>query len=501
MQLRAAAVFFAVGSLPMSLTGQQPVVGPEDGSVLAAHDQDFLTIYNQDFAVVRSTVPLVLKPGTTEVTTTKVTRQLEPDSVVLRDPKGVAIQVVEQNYDAAVIDQNLLLEKFEGQTIEFQNVLDQGQQMGQRIVTTAGKIVRAPDNNGRQPIVEVDGKLQFQLPGTPIFPAKADSLLLKPTLRWQIASPRAENLNAELDFITRGLSWQSTYNIVLPEQVGASAMSLADVVGWVTIHNESGTEFPKANIKLMAGDVAKIEANFAMVDKFRGRLAAEPASPPPVTQKAFDDFHLYDLHRTVDLRDGETKQVEFMRAARVPITRKYEYDGAQGVIGLGEGLYLERTFGISTSPRKVAIAQEFKNSEANHLGMPLPAGRLRFYRQDTGGQVEFTGESTIDHTPKDGLVRVVTGNAFDITGDRKQTDFHADTKGRTLDESFEIKVTNAKEQPVTVSVIEHLSRWSSWKITKKSGEFAKTDSRTIEFPVELGAGEEKTVSYTVHYSW
>jgi hypothetical protein len=145
--------------------------------------------------------------------------------------------------------------------------------------------------------------------------------------------------------------------------------------------------------------------------------------------------------------------------------------------------------------------QEFKNSEGNHLGIPLPAGRIRFYRQDTGGQVEFTGESTIDHTPKDNTVRVVTGNAFDITGDRKQTDFHSDTTSRTVDESFEIKVKNAKDKPVKITVVEHLYRWSNWNITAKSSDYAKTDSRTIEFPMQLATNEEKTLTYTVHYSW
>jgi len=219
-----------------------------------------------------------------------------------------------------------------------------------------------------------------------------------------------------------------------------------------------------------------------------------------VTQKAFDDFHLYDLHRTVNLRDGETKQLEFLRAAQVPITRKYEYNGIGTGFGGYDGLNLEREFGTQAL-KKITIVQEFKNSEANHLGIPIPAGRIRFYRADTGGQVEFTGESTIDHTPKDGMIRVITGYAFDITGDRKQTDFHVDSQARTIDESFEIKVKNAKEQAVTVSVIERLYRWSNWTVTAKSGDFRKTDSRTIEFPVQLAANEEKTLTYTVHYSW
>jgi hypothetical protein len=268
----------------------------------------------------------------------------------------------------------------------------------------------------------------------------------------------------------------------------------------VTIANNSGTEFPVANIKLMAGDVAKIRAMAPPIGSRATGAMAVMDLVAPVTQKAFDDFHLYDLHRTVDLRDGETKQVEFLHAAKVPITRKYEYDGSEHAYGYGNGLDVERASGTESS-HKVTIVQEFKNSEANHLGMPLPAGKLRFYRQDTDGEVEFTGESAIDHTPKDGTIRVVTGNAFDVTGSRKQTDFRVNSEARTIDETFQIKVKNVKDTHVTVDVLEHLFRWSNWQITAKSTGFVKMDSRTIEFPVDLTPDEEKTVTYTVHYSW
>jgi hypothetical protein len=302
-----------------------------------ASDASAITIY-KDFAVVRSTVDLDLKAGVTDVTTTKVTRQLEPDSVVLRRADGKTVNVLEQNYDAAVIDQNAMLRRYEGQTIDFQNFLYRGAPEGQQQVLTPGKIVRAPGENplvdgayrSAPPIIEVDGKLQFQLPGLPIFPARTDSLLLKPTLRWSIASETAAHFPAELDYITRGLSWQATYNIVSPEHSGDTGSDMADLVGWVTIENKSGTEFPEANVKLMAGDVAKIEPERRGMGGVAGAFATSRnvSVNPEVTQKAFDDFHLYDLHRTVNLRDGETKQVEFLHAANVPIARKYVYDGA-----------------------------------------------------------------------------------------------------------------------------------------------------------------------------
>ncbi len=469
-------------------------------------DASAVTIY-KDFAVVRSTVDLDLKAGLTEVTTSKVTRQLEPDSVVLRRSDGKAVNVLEQNYDAAVVDQNTLLQQYEGQTIDFQNLVYRSDQVGQQLVLTPGKVVRAPGNNtlvngayySAPPIIEVDGKLQFQLPGLPIFPAKADSLLLKPSLRWSIGSTSAEHFPAELDYITRGFSWQATYNIVSPESMAETGAESADLVGWVTIENHSGTEFPAANIKLMAGDVAKIEPERGLGHGVGAFMTSKNVSVnAEVTQKAFDDFHLYDLHRTVNLRGGETKQVEFLHATNVPVTRKYEYDGAGR--GVWDSLNLDQNFGREGS-KKVAIVQEFKNSEDNHLGIPLPAGRIRFYRQDTGGQVEFTGESTIDHTPKDNTVRVMTGNAFDITGDRKQTDFHSDMTSRTIDESFEIKVKNAKDKPVKVTIVEHLYRWSNWTITAKSSDYTKTDSRTVEFPLEIKADDERSLTYTAHYSW
>lgn len=473
---------------------------PASGQAPAPSDTAAITIY-KDFAVVRSTVDLDLKAGVTDVTTTRVTRQLEPDSVVLRSPNGKAVNVVEQNYDAAVVDQNSLLRQYEGRTIDFQNLLYRSDQEGQRLVITPGKIVRAPDNKGGQPIIEVDGKLQFQLPGMPIFPASADSLLLKPTLRWSIGSERAAHFPAELDYISGGFSWHATYNIVSPERAAETGLVMVDLVGWVTIENTSGTEFPAANIKLMAGDVAKIEpegVKFALRSTYGG--VAMGNGQGRVTQKAFDDFHLYDLHRTVGLRDGETKQIEFLHVAGVPVTRKYVYDGSGMTGNEWEGLNLNRDF-VGQESKKVVIVQEFKNAEANHLGIPIPAGRIRFYKQDTGGQVEFTGESMIDHTPKDATIRVVTGNAFDITGERKQTDFRVDADGRTMDESFEIKLKNAKETPVKVGVTEHLYRWSNWTISTATDGYTKTDSRTIEFAIDVPASGERTVGYTAHYSW
>jgi hypothetical protein len=470
-----------------------------------------LTIYNQDFAVARTQVNLDLQPGPNEVTTTQVTSQLEPDSVVLRDSTGKQpFHILEQNYDAGVVNQQWLLEKYEGKTLDFQlssSVMSEGHVVPGPVIT--GKIIRAgSQQNGypqTQPLIEVNGKMQFSMPGTPLFPASADGLLLKPTLRWKVQADKSQKIAAELAYITGGLSWEATYNVVAPQSANVTGEERADILGWVTIHNQSGTEFPEARIKLMAGDVAKI----IPADKFRGGVGRAYAMnqtiavEPQVTQKAFDDFHLYDLNRTVALRDGEIKQVQFIEATGVSLKRSYVYDSAAENLQpyYGGQVNQQRDFGISQGNGKVHIVEEFKNSEANHLGIPLPAGRVRLYRRDTDGQMEFVGESTIQHTPTEDTVKLTTGSAFDVKGTRRQTDFHIDQHARTVDETFEIKLTNQKQQPVTVAAIEHLYRGDNWEIATRSSEYTKLDSHTIQFPLNVPAKGETTLTYTVHYTW
>jgi hypothetical protein len=458
-----------------------------------------LTIYNQDFAVARTTVDLNLAAGPNQITTTNVTRQVEPDSVVLRDPTGkTQFSIGEQNYENGVVNQENLLQKYEGQTIQFAR----GWGSDGKDNMVSAKIIRGT----QQPIVEINGVLEFQLPGTPLFPASADTLLLKPTLRWQIFSAKAAHVSAELAYITRGLSWQATYNIVAPESKDVTAADRVDVVGWVTIQNHTGTEFPEAKIKLMAGDVAKLSDQrnrvYAQAMALNINSGAQADMAPMVTQQAFDDFHLYDLNRTVALRWEETKQVQFLEASNVTMSRIYEYDGGNLAQMSNFGGYhnIEPTFATTSNPH-VNVRAEIKNSVANHLGLPLPGGRIRLYRRDTGGQMEFIGEGTISHTPTDETVKVPVGNAFDVTGERKQTSFHVDQRAHTIDETYEVTVKNQKATPVKVAVVEHLNRGQNWELTAKSTDYTKRDSNTIEFPITVPAAGELKVAYSVRYTW
>jgi hypothetical protein len=465
----------------------------------AAAAEPALTIYNQNFAVVRDTVPLALKAGANAVTYADATAQVEPDSVMLRDPAGKhALQILEQNYRNDPVNEALLLSRFEGKTLDFEKVRTKdGTQVTEWV---PGKVVRSgyiPGGGSEQPIIEVAGKLQFSLPGTPLFPDLGSNTILKPAFNWVLQTDKAGTFAAEVGYVTGGFNWNASYNLVSPEKG-----DYCDLVGWITMNNNSGKTFENAKIKLLAGDVNKIQPqfrNWGMV-AYAQSSAMDKAEAPAVTEKAFDEFHLYAIARATTLHDHETKQVEFVHAEKMFAPTIYVYDGADGYRFYR--LNYDQGWGAQTGNKKVIVQREFVNAETNHLGLALPAGKLRFYRRDTDGQLQFVGENTIDHTPRNETVRVTTGDAFDLVGERKQTSFRVDIADKVMNETFEIKLRNRKKtDTVEIRVVEHLYRWSNWDITSKSDDFTKKDSQTIEFRVPVKPDEEKTITYTAHYSW
>ncbi len=478
--------------------------------------QPSLTIYNQDFAVVRQELPLDLNPGENQVNVSDITMHLEPDSVILRDPAGKHnLQVLEQNYRADPISESLLLSLYEGKVIDF----EVGSGPGMQIVK--GRVIRsgytphdsfAMNRYGQnyyqgqmavasgQPIIEVNGQLRFNLPGIPVFPSLTDDTILKPRLEWLLATDKAGKFPAEFSYITGGMGWQADYNIIAPEKG-----DLVDIVGWVTIDNQTGRTFENSRIKLMAGDVNKIQPGVAGVYAMKSAMNAAEMAGTPVTEKAFDEYHLYTLERSTTLRDRETKQVEFIHATSVTTKQVYLYDGAKidpnRYNGWNwENIRNDHSYGTESNP-KIWVMREFVNSQANHLGMPLPKGRVRFYRRNDDSQVEFTGENVIDHTPRDETIRIYTGNSFDLTGERRRANYVVEPGKNAATETFEIKIRNHKKESVEVRVVEHLYRGKNWEIVAKSDSYQKKDSQTIEFPVTVAPDSEKVITYAAHYTW
>jgi hypothetical protein len=441
-----------------------------------------LTIYNGGYAVVRETLPIDLKAGVNQVSFAGATAQVEADSVILRDIAGKAeFQILEQSYRNDPVSQAMLLSLFEGKTLEFNR---RETNKPDRVVV--GKVVRSgyvPGGNYVEPIIEVDGKLQFSLPGEPIFPSLGTDNVLKPTLNWKLNSASSGKIDAEVAYLSNGFSWEASYNLVATEK-----SDLLDVVGWVTMKNRSGMTFADARVKLLAGDVSRAQPEYPIgYGRGMGSGGAVKSAARVVTEKSFDEFHLYALGNPVTLRDKETKQVEFVRATGVKAERIYVFESNRQYEQRGAG--------------KVQVYREFKNSEANKLGMALPKGKVRFYTQDGDRQLEFVGENRIDHTPKDEVIRVLTGNSFDLVGERRVKSSKDDGANRTATQTVEIKVRNRKKEPVEIRVIEHANLGGNWTLTAQSQAHEKKDATTFEFRVPLQPDEEKVITYTIRYNF
>jgi hypothetical protein len=487
--------------------------------VAALAQQPRLTIYNQDFAVVRVRTTLDLKQGINHVQLSDVTNYLEPDSVILRDPSGqYPLRILEQNYRADPVSQQSMLQLYEGKQINFLVTVNGHTEV------VSGKIIRsgyAPPSQPtypyysrpygaqqippamRQPVIEVDGQLRFSLPGEPLFPALTEGSILKPILSWVIESQKAGRVDAQFSYITSEMGWDATYNLTEPP-----AGQTLNLVGWVTMHNRSGMTFKDAQVDLMAGTIHKLPPEGyggGIGGSIQLRAGIFLSGAPQVTEQPFDEYHLYTLHRPITLHDQETKQVEFIRANGIKVNLYYVYDGLNLPANQYNGWSIDmirqnREFGTEFT-RQVRVYRSFDDTEANHLGIPLPAGRLRFYREGEGGNLQFLGEAPIEHTPENETVRAYTGNAFDLLGERLRTNYVMDSMRNTLDESFKIRLNNHKKQAAEIRVDEHLYRGYTWEILQHSDPFVKVDSQAIEFRVEVPADGEKTVTYTVHYTW
>lgn len=457
-----------------------------------------VTIYNDGFATVKEDRTLTLPAIPSEIRVTDMSRQLEPDSVMLRElsPEPFGVRILEQSFINDPLTEGLLLYQMEGKTLRFEEKREDG-----TVKEHVGKLIRSgyvPGGGSEQPIVEEEGSVRFALPGQPVFEGIDPDAFLKPALVWQIASRKAGECPVEIAYVTAGMSWEATYSLVAP----AEGRDEFDFSGWISLKNETGKTFANADVKLIAGDVQKVQPEMG---RGGGRrmyaLAAAPMEEALPEERAFDEFHLYTLPRPVLLRNNELKQVEFIRASGVKGSRYYVYNPLIGFRYYG-GVQTDPDYG-TTAEKKVGVRIEISNSETNKLGVPLPKGRLRLYRTDSvDGRREFTGENQMDHLPKNELLKLDMGSAFDLVGERKRTDFKIDSTAKKMTESFEIKLRNRKEKDaVEIRVVEPLVRCANWKIAVSSLPFAKIDANTIEFRAPVLADGETILTYTVNYWW
>lgn len=450
-----------------------------------------LTVYNGNFALVKDVRALDLKDGVNSIDVEDVAARIDPTSVLfksLTSPNSVSI--LEQNYQYDLISPNNILDKSVGRRVVFTTFDQNGAPH-----TQAGVLLNPPKNGGVV-IKTDDGRLVMNPSGQISLEKMPEGLHPKPTLNWLLQSSKAGGQDAEISYITDGIGWRADYVAL----VNTNDTAL-DLSGWVTLNNQSGATYNDAKLTLMAGDVRRVREEMA------GRaggdmLYAMSAAAPQFEEKSFFEYHMYTMERPTTIRDNETKQLSLLTAANVPVKKEYIYDGRRE--WWSNWWYPGRTDynpggGYDTSNyHKVNVVLELENSKKNHMGMPLPAGKIRVYKLDEAGSQQFVGEDKIDHTPKDEKIRLYVGDAFDIVGDYKRTDFKQISKS-TIEETFEVKIRNHKEAPVTVNAVDHV--WSDWKVTKTSHKFTKIDAHTIEFPVNIAKDGEATVTYTIRTSW
>ncbi|HTS16234.1 MAG TPA: DUF4139 domain-containing protein [Verrucomicrobiae bacterium] len=464
-------------------------------TLLAADPTDegvALTIYNQNFGVVRERRKVNVEEKAGMVRFTDVASQIDGTSVQFKSITDPDATILEQNYEYDLVSADKLLEKYIDKQIEV--LTKDGSHYRGTLQSFDGNqlVIRRADEKGGGIVMVQRGDNVKDIQ----FGALPEGLITKPTLVWKLATEKLGEQLIEVAYQTGGINWQADYNAVL--NANDSALDLG---GWVTINNQSGTTYKDAKLKLIAGDVRRLQPPMLQgaVGGYRAMGMAKEAAG--FEEKSFFEYHLYTLGRPSTVAQNQTKQIELLKTADVPVKKVFLYDGAPQFRFYG-GLNSDASYGSEEGNKKVNVIIEVKNSKDNHMGMALPKGKVRLYKRDEAdGSLEFIGEDQIDHTPKDETIKLHIGDAFDIVGERKRTNFTIDVNAHVITESFEIHVRNHKAEPVDVLVKETLYRWSNWEIIESNQKWTKYDSSTIHFPIHVDKDGEQVITYTVRYTW
>jgi hypothetical protein len=433
-----------------------------------------VTIYNVNLGLVKDQREIKLAKGTGEVRFMDVASQIIPTSVHIKslvDPDS--LQVLEQNYEYDLLNPQKLLDKYVGKDVKlyFKNPYSEREE-----IVTATLL----SNNGG-PIFRIGDEITFGHPGRIIFPGVPENLISKPTLVWLIQNSLSSAQNIEVSYLTNGINWRADYVLTLND-----ADDHADLSGWVTIDNKSGTTYRSAKLKLVAGDVNRVKDEYEYKDKMLRAAEMAAKAAPQFKEEEFFEYHIYTLERPATVKENQTKQIGLVNADTIPVRKELLYYGA--------AFYYHNRYGDAITNQKVGVFVEIDNRKENNLGMPLPKGVVRVYKHDKEKSLQFVGEDSIDHTPKDEKLRIKLGDAFDVVGSRKQTDWKK-IASDTYEASFEISLRNHKKEDVVVKVVEPIP--GDWKMLSSSHEYTKTEAFTAEFKIPVPKDKETKLTYRV----
>ena len=452
-------------------------------STLQDQQEVAVTIYNDNLALVKDQRKIKLIIGLNSLALRDVSAQIRPETALLRSLTSAgSFAVLEQNFDFDLLTPQKLLEKYVGKSV---GIIRTNPATG--IETTEQAQVLSA-NNGV--VLKIGDRIETGIPGRIVYGDVPANLRDRPTLVVQLQNKVATEQNVELSYLTSGLGWKADY----VAELNATEDKL-DLSGWVTLTNTSGTSYRNAKLQLVAGDINRVQDQPSAVGEMRMKTMAMDSVTAPMKEESLFEYHLYSLDRPTTIAESQTKQVTLLSASGVPVRKELVLHGAD--------YYYQSSYGDLGQKLKVGVFIEFDNKENAHLGMPLPKGTLRVYKKDSSGNAQFVGEDRIDHTPKNETVRLKLGDAFDVTADKKQTDFKKlpnPAKGNSLFESaYEIVLKNAKKERVTVTVQEPVP--GDWKIIKSSHPSEKATSNTAVWKIDVPAEGKTTLTYRVQVKY
>ena len=453
----------------------------------ATSDAIAITVYNQGAAMIRDQRAIALEEGLNQVDFRDVAATIDPTSarlVSISDTAGIT--VLEQSYIYDLVNSASLLERYLDQTIKI--TAADGASYSGELLSGRGNEAILRNESGEIVVIRLSDVRDIR------FPALPDALITRPTLRWLLQSSAAGEQQVELTYLAGGMNWAADYNLLLSQDENS-----LDLSGWVTLNNRSGKAFANARLKLVAGDIHRVESQVMMAEA-REEAFDMAGRGGGVEQRALYEYQLYEIDRDVSIGNNETKQIEFVNSSGIAARNFYIFDKSPQFGAYYSPIDYPEGFGVDTS-NDVQTYLEFNTGEASGLGADLPAGRIRVYQQDVDGAGLLIGENMIDHTPEGEDVQILLGSTFDLVGERARSRF-ATISRDVVQESFEIRLRNRKDdETVEIRVPERLYRWSDWEIIDSSAPFTKVDASTIEFRAEVEPGAEAMVSYTVQYTF
>ena len=432
-----------------------------------------ITIYNNNLGLIKDIRVVALDKGVYNVNFKDVSGQIIPSSVHVKSLDSPDdFFVLEQNYEYDLMNPNKLMDKYVGKNVKliFKSVYTGEEEEREATLLS----------NNQEPIYKIDDEIHLGFPGRVILPKIPDDLLAKPTLVWLVDNKNSKKQKLELSYLTDGISWRCDYVLILSKNDKS-----ADMTSWVTINNNSGTNYKNATVKLVAGDVKREtqKRQFAKAGMMYDESAVL-ARAPQFEEEGFFEYHLYTLQRKTTIKQNQVKQIVLFENNGLKIDKKFILHGLN--------YYYTSAYQqpIKTIPVKVVL--ELENSKDNKLGIPLPKGLVRVYKEDKSGMLQFAGEHSIKHTPKDEKVKLQIGEAFDIKAERKQSDFRK-IRTNMYEVEWEISVRNHKDEDVVVIAEEPLP--GDWEIIEKSHDYKKISANVVHFELPVKKDQETVLIY------